>query len=80
DEFAKPGAPVMDVVITVCDNAASETCPIWPTQNGQSPHKLHWSFPDPAAAAGTDEDKRAVFESVFNDIRTRIDAFLKEPK
>ena len=77
DEFATPGAPIMDVVVTVCDNAAGETCPIWPTRNGEAPQKLHWSFPDPAAATGSDDDKRAAFEQVFADIRARIDAFLK---
>lgn len=77
DEFAADGAPVMDVVVTVCDNAAGETCPVWPTRNGASPQKLHWSFPDPAAAEGDDAARRAAFAAVFADIRTRIDAFLK---
>lgn len=78
DEFAAPGAPMMDVVITVCDNAAGETCPIWPARAGRPPQKLHWSFPDPAAAEGDDSQKRAAFETVFADIRAHIDAFLKE--
>lgn len=78
DEFALEGAPVMDVVVTVCDNAAGEICPVWPTRGGASPKKLHWSFPDPAAVAGTTADKRRAFETVFADIRARIDAFLKE--
>ena len=78
DEFAGPAAPVMDVVITVCDNAASETCPIWPARDGTPPRKLHWSFPDPAAIEGGDAEKRAAFETVFADIRAHIDAFLKE--
>ncbi|MEM8770152.1 MAG: arsenate reductase ArsC [Pseudomonadota bacterium] len=78
DEFAVEGAPVMDAVITVCDNAAGETCPVWPTRAGDAPKTLHWSFPDPAAAEGSDADKRAAFEAVLADIRARIDAFLKE--
>ncbi len=77
-EFADDNAPVMDVVVTVCDNAAGETCPVWPTAIGAPPRKLHWSFPDPAAASGTDDDKRAAFESVFADIRRAIDDFLAE--
>jgi arsenate reductase (thioredoxin) len=76
DEFAAPGAPVMDVVVTVCDNAAGETCPIWPTDNGRAPEQRHWSFPDPAT--GSDADKRAAFEEVFAAIKARIDAFLSD--
>ena len=79
DEFAAPGAPLMDVIVTVCDNAAGEVCPIWPSQGGKPPQKLHWSFPDPAAAEGSDEQKRAAFEAVFADIRAHIDAFLAQP-
>jgi arsenate reductase len=67
----------MDVVITVCDNAAGETCPVWPARDGEPPRKLHWSFPDPAAIEGGDAEKRAAFETVFADIRAHIDAFLK---
>jgi arsenate reductase len=81
DEFAAPGAPPLDVVVTVCDNAAAETCPVWPTRPGSSPpRKLHWSFPDPAAAEGSDADRRAVFESVFGAIAARIDRFLAEER
>ncbi|NHK28217.1 arsenate reductase ArsC [Parvularcula flava] len=77
DEFAAENAPIMDVVVTVCDNAAGEVCPIWPTRPGApAPRKLHWSFPDPAAATGSDADKRAAFKAIFADIRARIDAFL----
>lgn len=76
DEFASPGAPAIDVVVTVCDNAAGETCPVFFAPGGAQPQRLHWSFPDPAAATGTDADKRAAFETVFADIRRRIDAFL----
>lgn len=81
DEFAAEDAPLMDVVVTVCDNAAGETCPIWPMKpGGKQPEKLHWSFPDPAAEQGTDEQKRTAFEWVFHGIRERIDAFLDEHK
>jgi len=76
NEYAEPGAPAMDVIVTVCDNAAGEVCPIWPAKSGRVPSKLHWSFPDPAAASGTDAQKRAAFEAVFADIRAKIDAFL----
>ena len=77
DEFAKPGAPAMNAVVTVCNNAAGEVCPIWPSHEGVNPRKIHWSFPDPAAALGTDDEKRAAFETVFTDIRAHIDKFLE---
>ncbi|MEM8986634.1 MAG: arsenate reductase ArsC [Pseudomonadota bacterium] len=74
DEFAEAGAPEMDLVVTVCDSAAGETCPIWPG----APRTLHWGFPDPAAVGGPDADKAAAFEKVFQDIRARIDTFLAQ--
>lgn len=80
DEFVAADAPIMDVVVTVCDNAANEACPIWPAKTGDAPRKLHWSFPDPAAQQGSDAEKRAAFEAVFADIRRRIDLFLEEPR
>lgn len=76
DEFSAPGAPPIDVVVTVCDNAAGETCPVFFAPGGAKPQRLRWSFPDPAAATGSDAAKRASFEQVFSDIRTRIDEFL----
>lgn len=79
DEFAAAGAPPLDAVVTVCDNAAGEACPVFFAPGGAAPRRLHWSFPDPAAATGTDADKRAAFETVFAGIRARIDAFLAEP-
>ena len=79
DEFSGPDAPEIDFIITVCDNAAGETCPVWPTQKDQTQQKLHWSFPDPAAVEGDDANKRAAFEAVFADIRAAIDAFLSTP-
>lgn len=72
DEFAQPGAPIMDVVVTVCDNAAGEVCPVWPSLNGTPPLTLHWGFPDPASA----EDKPTAFSEVFESIRIAIDRFL----
>ena len=79
DVFAEPGAPIMDMVITVCDNAAGEVCPIWPTRAGEpAPQKRHWSFPDPAAAEGSDEEKLTVFKRIFGDIRTKIDGLVAE--
>src|SRR5689334_12340235 len=69
DEFAQPNAPVMDLVITVCDSAAGEVCPTWPGQ----PIAAHWSFPDPAAFEGSEQDKRAFFREVFRQIRMRVD-------
>ena len=68
DEFALPDAPHMDIVITVCDSAAGEVCPFWPGQ----PVSAHWGFEDPAAAKGTDEEKRAVFSKVAKQIHTRV--------
>ncbi|WOI53206.1 arsenate reductase ArsC [Parvularcula sp. LCG005] len=74
NDFSRPPAPVMDVVITVCDNAAAEVCPIWPTRpETPPPRKLHWSFPDPAAAEGSEEDRLATFSQVFANIRSKID-------
>ncbi|MBC7953874.1 MAG: arsenate reductase ArsC [Rhodospirillaceae bacterium] len=68
NEFARPDAPKMNLVITVCDNAASETCPIWPGH----PSKLHMGFPDPAGAEGSHEQRLAVFREVYGMIETKI--------
>ncbi|MEM9988731.1 MAG: arsenate reductase ArsC, partial [Pseudomonadota bacterium] len=79
DVFAEADAPKMDFVITVCDNAAGEVCPIWPTpKGGAAPQKHHWSFPDPAAATGSEEEKLSVFETIFADIRQHIDHFIEK--
>jgi arsenate reductase len=75
DEFAAPGAPRMDFIITVCDNAAGEICPIWPGH----PISSHWGFEDPAAATGTNEEKRAVFSKVARQITTRVNIFNSLP-
>jgi len=75
NEFAKPGAPPLDFVITVCDQAAGETCPYWPGQ----PMTAHWGVPDPAAATGTDEEKRRAFRDAFLVLRRRIELFASLP-
>jgi len=75
DEFALPGAPQMDFVITVCDNAAGEVCPVWPGQ----PVTAHWPFRDPAAAEGTEAEKRQVFADVYGQIHNRVDIFVNLP-
>ena len=75
DEFARDGSPQMDLVITVCDNAAGEVCPFWPG----APLKAHWSFPDPAAFEGADAEKRAYFAQVFADIRRAVDQLAAFP-
>jgi arsenate reductase len=75
DEFARPGAPPLDFVFTVCDNAAGETCPIWPGH----PATAHWGFEDPAAFSGPDAKKRRVFQKAFQEIEARIRQFLTAP-
>ena len=75
DEFGTPDAPHMDFIITVCDNAAGEVCPYWPGH----PLSAHWGFEDPAAATGTDAEKREVFHKVFRQIMTRMNVFVSLP-
>jgi arsenate reductase len=75
DEFAQPGAPRMNFVFTVCDNAAEEVCPVWPGQ----PVSAHWGIEDPAAVQGTDEEKRRAFLKAFTQLTTRINLFLNLP-
>lgn len=75
DEFGTPGAPHMDFIITVCDNAAGEECPYWPGH----PMTAHWGFEDPAAVEGTDEEKRAAFSKVFRQIMGRVNTFVNLP-
>jgi len=75
DEFAKPGAPAMDFVFTVCDSAAAEACPIWPGH----PMTAHWGVPDPAAVEGSDEKKRQAFRDAFTALSRSIDLFLALP-
>ncbi|MEZ5915306.1 MAG: arsenate reductase ArsC [Parvularculaceae bacterium] len=78
DEFTAPDAPQFDVVVTVCSNAANETCPLWPSRRGRAPRRLHWPFEDPAAVAGDDELKRAAFEKSYKEISARIDQFIAD--
>ncbi len=73
DEFAGIQAPKMDFIVTVCDNAAGETCPIWPGH----PATYHWPFPDPAIFNGDEETVKAHFADVFALIKQRIDAFVE---
>lgn len=75
DEFAQPGAPVLDFVFTVCDKAAGEMCPIWPGQ----PMTAHWGVPDPAAVEGTDEDKSRAFRDTALVLKRRIELMLALP-
>jgi protein-tyrosine-phosphatase len=75
DEFAQPDAPQLDFVVTVCDNAAGEICPMWPGQ----PITAHWGIPDPAAAAGSDEQKRHAFVDAMNQLQRRISMFVSLP-
>jgi arsenate reductase len=75
DEFAQPGSPQMDFIVTVCDNAAGEACPLWPGQ----PVAAHWGFPDPAAVQGNDEVKREAFARTLRQIKHRVELFLSLP-
>jgi len=75
DEFAKPGAPRMDFVFTVCDSAAAEVCPVWPGQ----PITAHWGIPDPAAVKGAPEEIQRAFRDAFVTLGRRIDLFLSLP-
>jgi protein-tyrosine-phosphatase len=75
DEFARPDAPLMDFVITVCDQAAGEQCPFWPGQ----PMTAHWGMPDPAAILGTEAQRRKAFSDTANMLRRRIEVFASLP-
>lgn len=75
DEFAKPGAPQLDFVFTVCDKAAGEVCPIWPGQ----PMSAHWGIADPAAVTGTDAEKQHAFFYAFRELSHRIRIFTNLP-
>jgi arsenate reductase len=75
EEFALPGAPALDFVFTVCDNAAGEVCPVWPGQ----PITAHWGIPDPAAVEGSDERRRAAFREAGRTLLARIRRFADLP-
>jgi arsenate reductase len=75
DEFAAPGAPHIDFVFTVCDNAAGEVCPVWPGK----PMTAHWGIEDPAAVEGSDDDKRRAFVKAFTEMNRRISLFVSLP-
>jgi protein-tyrosine-phosphatase len=75
DEFAAPGAPPLDFIFTVCDNAAGETCPFWPGQ----PMTAHWGLPDPAAVQGAEQEQWLAFRQTFSALEHRIKAFTSLP-
>ena len=75
DEFSVPGAPVMDLIVTVCDSAAGEACPVWLGH----PSTAHWGLPDPAAVVGSDEVKRAAFRAIHDAMAKRINLLLALP-
>ncbi len=75
EEFAQPGAPALDFVFTVCDNAAGEACPVWPGR----PMTAHWGIPDPAAVEGSDEVKRKAFFHVYSLLQHRASIFVNLP-
>ena len=75
DEFAQAGAPSLDFIITVCDNAAGEVCPVWPGR----PVSAHWGVEDPAAVEGSDEQKRAAFRNAANILKRRIELLVALP-
>lgn len=75
DEFAKPGAPQMDFVFTVCDHAAQEICPVWPGQ----PMSAHWGIADPAAVQGSEKEQWKAFRTAFSELDSRIKIFTSLP-
>ena len=72
DEFAEPGAPPLDFVVTVCDRAAAETCPIWPG----AAIRAHWGIDDPAGVDGTEGEKERAFERAFSELEARVRSFV----
>ena len=75
EEFSQPGAPQLDFVFTVCDNAAKEVCPVWPGQ----PMTAHWGVPDPAAVRGTEREVERAYRDAFFMLERRIGLFLSLP-
>ena len=76
DEFASPGAPQMDLIITVCDNAAGEVCPIWPGH----PATAHWGYPDPSEGDGSDAEKLEAFRKTMHAMKRRLELLIGLPK
>ncbi len=74
-EFARPGAPALDFVFTVCDNAAKEVCPVWPGQ----PMTAHWGVPDPVAAEGNESERRLAFADAYRMLNNRLSIFVSLP-
>jgi len=72
DEFAGPDAPTMDIIITVCDDAAGEACPVWPGH----PFTLHWSLPDPVKAAGSEEERLSAYQEAYLTLEKRVKAIV----
>ena len=75
DEFAAPGAPAMDLVVTVCDNAAGEACPFWPG----APARAHWGYADPSEVQGSEEERLAAFRKTLHAIRQRLELLMALP-
>ncbi len=75
EEFAKDGAPELDFVFTVCDDAAKEACPVWPGQ----PMSAHWGIPDPVGIEGTEAERRLAFAEAYRMLKNRIEAFASLP-
>jgi protein-tyrosine-phosphatase len=75
EEFAKPDAPKMDLIITVCDNAAGEVCPVWPGH----PATAHWGYPDPSEVQGTDAERHEAFRKTMHAIKHRLDILVNLP-
>jgi arsenate reductase len=75
DEFARPDAPKLDFIFTVCDNAAGESCPVWPGQ----PVTAHWGVADPAAVTGSEQERRKAFLRAFTELSARINLLLALP-
>lgn len=75
DEFAAPGAPPLDLILTVCDNAAGEICPVWPGR----PVSAHWGIADPAASTGSQDEQRGAFRAAYAALEKRIRALLALP-
>jgi protein-tyrosine-phosphatase len=75
DEYAAPGAPQINFIFTVCDNAAGEACPVWPGK----PVVAHWGIPDPAAVEGSHKERRGAFRAAYRALRVRIERFIALP-